>query len=205
MIVRVPIEKIRENPYQTRGQIEEPTDIMGSLQEMRAALPDTSGLIQVPVGRLVNNGQVGFVSEPDELIQAIAGDGAVVELAAGHRRYEAFCRLAAEDREYTTFPVNVTPLSDSEMATLAWEENAKRQDINPVDEALALQRALDEFNWTQEQVGARWGLSQSAVANKLRLLQLPDEIQALRAQYQASRRRRVGFRLVAGDGAQGPR
>ncbi|MFA6216015.1 MAG: ParB/RepB/Spo0J family partition protein, partial [Patescibacteria group bacterium] len=60
---------------------------------------------------------------------------------------------------------------------LALVENLQRQDLNAIEEAVAYQRLIDEFNLTQEEVAKRVGKSRSAVANTLRILTLPSEIQ----------------------------
>jgi len=102
-----------------------------------------------------------------------------VQLAAGHRRLRAFQHLhtTGSNGEYATFPVDIQILNDQAMADIAWEENARRKNLSPIEEAQALQQALDRFGWTQTELGQRWGLSQSAVANKLRLLKLPTDAQ----------------------------
>jgi hypothetical protein len=65
------------------------------------------------------------------------------------------------------------------MADIAWEENAARKDISPIEEARAIRTAEKRFGWTQTEIARRWNLSQSAVSNKRRLLQLPAAIQTM--------------------------
>jgi hypothetical protein len=81
--------------------------------------------------------------------------------------------------EYATFPVAISPLTDEQMADIAWEENAARKDISPIEEARAIRTAEKRFGWTQTEIARRWNLSQSAVSNKRRLLQLPAAIQTM--------------------------
>jgi|GEM_PF-4716188 len=183
MLTRVPLDRVQDNPYQTRIEYGDLTELADSILRHKAARPDTSGLIAVPPARVVLDSKVldprvrGGV---DALLKTVAG--AMVQIAAGHRRLRAWRQLAETDPDYRTFPVEVFQLDDRTMADLSWTENYVRQDLSPVEQARALQRAIDDFGYTQEEIGQRWGLSRSAVANKLRLLDLPDDAQrALRA------------------------
>ena len=94
------------------------------------------------------------------------------ELIAGERRLRAAQRLGLEQ-----VPVLVRDVSDGEMLELALIENIQREDLNPLEEARAYRRLIGEFNLTQEQVATRVGKDRSTVANSLRLLQLPAEVQ----------------------------
>jgi ParB family chromosome partitioning protein len=77
----------------------------------------------------------------------------------------------------------VREVTDAESLELALVENLLREDLNPMEEAEAYQRLLAEFGWTQEELAQRVGRDRSSIANCLRLLKLPDVIQAdLRAQ-----------------------
>ncbi len=199
MFVRVPLDRICDNPFQTRSDYGDVAELADSLLNMQAARPETSGLLHVPPGRIVLDGQVLDPAAYGGLLACLGDEPqAVVELAAGHRRLRAFRQLAADQQEYTTFPVAVSPLGDQAMADVAWEENAKRKDLSPIEEAEALQRAMTRFSWTQAEVGRRWGLSQSAVANKLRLLGLPHDAQAAIRAGQLSERH--GRALLAAAG-----
>ena len=76
-------------------------------------------------------------------------------------------------------PVVVRDMPDGaeqQMLELALVENLQREDLNPVDEALAYQRLVDEFGLTQDQIAAAVGKDRTSVANYLRLLQLPEEV-----------------------------
>src|SRR6185369_6073052 len=75
-------------------------------------------------------------------------------------------------------PVIVRDASDSESLELALVENLLREDLNPMEEAEAYQRLLAEFAWTQEELAQRVARDRSSIANCLRLLKLPDVIQA---------------------------
>lgn len=96
------------------------------------------------------------------------------ELVAGERRLRAVTRLG-----WSTIPAVVKPLEDQDMLVLALVENLQRDDLNPIDEALGLQRLLDEFSFTQQQVADAVGKDRSTVANLLRVLALPEGIRRM--------------------------
>ncbi|MBU1146045.1 ParB/RepB/Spo0J family partition protein [Patescibacteria group bacterium] len=104
-------------------------------------------------------------------------DGENYELIAGERRYRA-----AKFLNLKTVPAIVRTAKDQEKLELALIENIQRKNLNPIEEAKAFQRLMDEFNLTQEEVAQRIGKNRSTIANTLRLLNLPEEIlQALRS------------------------
>jgi ParB family chromosome partitioning protein len=96
------------------------------------------------------------------------------ELIAGERRLRAARRAGL-----STVPVVVRSVDDHAALEQALVENLHRQDLNPLEEAAAYQRLIQEFDYTQEQVAQRVGRSRSAVANLLRLFQLPPTVQRL--------------------------
>jgi ParB family chromosome partitioning protein len=94
------------------------------------------------------------------------------ELIAGERRHRAAQRLGLDQ-----VPVTVREADDGEALEMALIENLQREDLNPLEEARAYRRLIDEFHLIQEQVAERVGKDRSTVANTLRLQQLPDAIQ----------------------------
>ena len=95
------------------------------------------------------------------------------ELVAGERRLRA-AKLAGRD----SVPVVVRESVDErEALKLALLENVQREDLNPIDEALGYQRLLEEFGMSQQALAERLGKSRSAIANAVRLLSLPPELQ----------------------------
>ena len=94
------------------------------------------------------------------------------EIIAGERRYKA-ATLAG----LSTVPVIVTNLSDAKSAEVALVENIQRKNLSSIEEALSYKRKIDKDNLTQEQLAKLLGLSQSTVANRLRLLNLSNEVQ----------------------------
>lgn len=95
------------------------------------------------------------------------------QLIAGERRL-----LAARQAGLEKVPVIVKEASSQALLELALVENLQRQDLGPLEEASAFRRLADEFKLTQEAIAARVGRSRSGVANSLRLLTLPEEMQA---------------------------
>ncbi|MBI3782406.1 MAG: ParB/RepB/Spo0J family partition protein [Deltaproteobacteria bacterium] len=95
------------------------------------------------------------------------------ELIAGERRYRAAQRAGLSE-----VPVIVRDVGDTEALELALVENIQRENLNPLEEARAYKRLLEEFRLTQEQIASRVGKDRSTVANTMRLLQLPDAIKA---------------------------
>ncbi len=93
------------------------------------------------------------------------------ELVAGERRLRA-AKLAG----LKTIPVLIKDVSNAEMLEMAIVENIQRENLNPIEEAEAYHRLITEFGLTQEQASVRVGKSRSAVANFLRLRQLPEQI-----------------------------
>ncbi len=93
------------------------------------------------------------------------------ELIAGERRLRSARTLGLK-----TVPVIVRDANEQEKLELALIENIQRQDLNAIEEAIAYSALIDEFNLTQEEVANRVGKSRSAVANTLRLLDLPESI-----------------------------
>lgn len=96
------------------------------------------------------------------------------ELIAGERRFRAVKRLG-----WTTVPAVVRDIDDEALLTLALIENLQREDLNPMDEAQGYQRLAQEFGLSQQQIADAVGKDRSTVANLLRLLGLPDDVQHL--------------------------
>ena len=98
------------------------------------------------------------------------GDG--YELIAGERRWRAAMRAGL-----TQVPIVVRDASDHEALQLALVENLQREDLNPIEEANGYRRLLEEFHWSQEEMAEKVGKSRPAIANSMRLLSLPTEVQ----------------------------
>ena len=122
--------------------------------------------------------------ELEELAGSIRGQGVLqplivrrseegFELIAGERRLRAARRVGLAQ-----VPVVVRAVSDDQLLELSLVENIQRENLNPVEEAEAYHRLIHQLQLTQDQAAARVGKSRSAVANFLRLRQLPEEIKA---------------------------
>ncbi|WP_223595379.1 nucleoid occlusion protein [Neobacillus bataviensis] len=94
------------------------------------------------------------------------------EIIAGERRWRAMKKL-----DWTEVPAIVKNLSDTETASVALIENLQREELSPIEEAIAYGKLLELHNLTQEALAQRLGKGQSTVANKLRLLKLPQPVQ----------------------------
>lgn len=138
--------------------------------------------------------QLAQTLDEEGLLQPIVvrEDGEGYEIVAGERRYRA-----AKSLGWEKIPAIVNNLSDAQTASLALIENLQRENLNPIDEALAYQELMKINNLTQTQLAQNIGKSQSYVANKLRLLKLAPSVQQSLAQGQISARH--GRALLALD------
>ena len=138
--------------------------------------------------------QLAQTLDEEGLLQPIIvrEDGEGYEIVAGERRYRA-----AKSLGWEKIPAIVNNLSDAQTASLALIENLQRENLNPIDEALAYQELMKINNLTQTQLAQNIGKSQSYVANKLRLLKLAPSVQQSLAQGQISARH--GRALLALD------
>jgi ParB family chromosome partitioning protein len=98
-------------------------------------------------------------------------DGEQYKIVAGERRWRA-ARIAG----LNTVPVVIRELSNKEVMEIALIENIQREDLNPIEEAEAFEKLLNEFSMTQEELSNSIGRSRSAIANIIRLLGLDEEI-----------------------------
>ncbi|WP_417430879.1 ParB/RepB/Spo0J family partition protein [Kiloniella sp.] len=147
---QVPIEHIHPNAKQPRRHFEE---------EALATLADSieqSGLLQ-PI----------LVRRHPEL-------SSEYEIVAGERRWRASQRAQLHE-----IPVVIRELNDAEVLQVAIIENVQRQDLTPIEEATSYRRLMDEFGHKQDDVAKIIGKSRSHIANILRLLSLPEEVQNL--------------------------
>ena len=122
----------------------------------------------------------------EELAQSIRSQGLIepivvrpraaggYEIVAGERRWRA-----AQRAGLASVPAVVRDVDDRQAVALALIENIQREDLNPLEEAGALQRLLDEYAWKHEQLAEAVGKSRTAVSNLLRLLKLAPGVQAL--------------------------
>jgi len=93
------------------------------------------------------------------------------ELIAGERRWRAAQKAGLKE-----VPILVKDVSESEMLELSLIENIQREDLNPIEEAEAFKKLMDQFDLTQEEISKRVGKDRATIANTIRLLKLPQEI-----------------------------
>ncbi len=122
-----------------------------------------------------------LLSELTESIRAVgvvqpvlvrALDGGRYQLVAGERRW-----LASQRAGRTTVPAVVAAMNDAQAMEATIVENLQRADLNPMEQARAFERLGREFHMTQEQIAVRTGKDRASIANFLRLLRLPAELQ----------------------------
>jgi ParB family transcriptional regulator, chromosome partitioning protein len=104
------------------------------------------------------------------LVRPLPGDR--YQLIAGERRW-----LASQRAGKATIPAMVRPVSDEQAMEITIVENLQRADLNPMEQARAFDRLSHDFKMTQDQMAQRTGKNRTTIANFLRLLRLPDEIQ----------------------------
>ena len=146
-VIKLPLDKIHANKYQPRTVFDQE-----KIEELARTI-HVHGVIQpIVVRKSEVEGQY--------------------EIIAGERRFRAMKSL-----EWTEVPAIIRNLSDKETASIALIENLQREELTSIEEAHAYQNLLEIQEITQEALAQRLGKGQSTVANKLRLLKLPEEIQ----------------------------
>lgn len=146
----LPIERLRPGKYQPRTHMDQ-----ASLAELAASIRE-QGIMQPILVRVV---------EPTPGAERY-------EIVAGERRWRA-----AQLAELAEVPVLVRDIADEQALAMALIENIQRENLNPLEEALGLQRLIDEFGLTHQQAADAVGRSRPAASNLLRLLQLPVVVQ----------------------------
>lgn len=168
---------------------DEPTEQVNERAEMEDAKGNSEEVVKIPRGKIsANQFQPRTVFDEakiEELARTIHMHGVIqpivvrptgldgnYEIIAGERRFRAMSSLGWDE-----VPAIVRDLSDKETASIALIENLQREELTSIEEANAYQNLLELHGITQEALAQRLGKGQSTVANKLRLLKLPSEIQ----------------------------
>lgn len=202
MLIYVPLSHIDDNPYQRRSEYGDIEELAGRIAAARESYPETSGLMQVPRGRVT-------VVDTDTIVDAdsvkmFAGENKQwnedpktfrIQLAFGHRRLRAFRHLhksGAPGYEDGRFPIHIDPLTNKQMLDAVWAENYERKDISAVEQAELIRMKLEQLgpDATHATIGEEWGLTRPVITNRLSLLELPESVQA------ANRDGRVSERLA---------
>jgi ParB family chromosome partitioning protein len=147
--LRVPVEALWPNPNQPRRSFGQE-----ALDELAASIRE-KGIIQPLIVRQNPENPDGY------------------EIVAGERRWRA-----AQMASLHEIPVILRDYTDTEVLEVAIIENIQRADLNAIDEAAGYRQLMDRFGHTQEQLGAALGKSRSHIANLMRLLSLPEDVQA---------------------------
>lgn len=162
---------------------------LGALLSAEGAAPATEEANEFPIDLIDPSAVQPRVHFDDakleELAQSIKANGVVqpvlirhkgnrFELIAGERRWRA-----AQKAGLTKIPALLRDVSDDKILELALIENIQREDLNPIEEALAYKKLIETLGLTQETVAERVGRDRSYVTNYLRLLRLPEDIQQL--------------------------
>ncbi len=178
-LLKVPLTNIVPNPNQPRKIF---NDDDPRLAELSASIKE-HGLLQPLVVTLLRETRASdtpvakagaddwFGNGPAEAGVSASTEAPKYQIIAGERRWRA-CNLAG----LVEVPVVIKDVTPQEMLELALIENIQRQDLNPIEEALAYQSLTADYGLTQEQVARQVGKDRSTVANALRLLQLAPRI-----------------------------
>ena len=166
-------------------------------QEAPAESHATQGLAEIPISQIQPNPfqprKTFNEASIDELARSVREHGIVqplvvtragdkYKLIAGERRFRA-----AQKAGLTTVPVLIKEMmAEGDALQIALIENIQREDLNPIEEAMAYHQLHDDFQLTQEEISRRVGKERSTVANFLRLLKLPDPVKKLLASGQLS-------------------
>jgi ParB family transcriptional regulator, chromosome partitioning protein len=149
----------------------------------------TTGLQQLPIDAIVANPrQPRSVFQQDKLIELaesikvngiiqpllVRRNGDAFEIVAGERRWRA-ARMAG----LAVVPAVIQDVADDNVLTLALIENIQRDDLNAIETAVAFDRLSRELNLTHEEIGRRTGKDRTTITNFLRLLRLPEDLQAM--------------------------
>jgi ParB family chromosome partitioning protein len=152
-LANLPLDLLQRGKYQPRVDMRQE-----SLEELAASIK-AQGIIQPIVVRAVDG--------------AAPGESQRYEIIAGERRWRA-----AQIAGLATVPAVIRKVPDEAAIAMALIENIQRENLNPLEEARALERLISEFGITHQQAADAVGRSRAAVSNLLRLLELPDEITA---------------------------
>jgi ParB family chromosome partitioning protein len=145
---RLPVAFLRPNPRNPRKAFSD-----ADLDELTASVRE-KGVVQ-PI-----------------LVRPVEGAADSYEIVAGERRWRAAQKAGLHD-----VPVMVRELSDKEALELAIVENVQRQDLNALEEAIGYQQLIDGYGYSQSELADVIGKSRPHIANTLRLLKLPEEVQ----------------------------
>ena len=197
----IELNRIDDNPFQKRAVYDEIRELAQSIYDQRHTRPQTKGLQQVPVGRVVfsTSAETRILTNEEiaKYASTINDDAAfTVQLEFGHRRARAFSWIAQNwDDTYQRMPVILTHLSDDDMLNGVWTENAQRKDLAAVEEAELLAVKVEQAG-SHKAAASAWGLARATVSNKLKLLAAPDDLKQANRTGQLSERQTAALARV---------
>ncbi len=147
---RLPVASLRPNPAQPRRRFDDET-----LAELAQSIRE-KGILQ-PL-----------------IVRPLADEADIYEIVAGERRWRAAQRAGLHE-----VPVLIREFDDTEVLEIGVIENIQREGLNPIDEAAAYKALIERFGRTQDKVAEALGKSRSHIANSMRLLNLPEPVQAM--------------------------
>jgi ParB family chromosome partitioning protein len=166
LALEVDIDQLEPNRYQPRAHVD-----AARLDDLARSIR-TNGVIQPIVVRKLPP----FAGATGDTASAPLSGRERYQIIAGERRWRA-----AQLAELTRVPIVVRDVADSDrrrQLEIALIENIQREDLNPMEAASAYQKLVGEFHLTQDDIAAQVGKDRATVANYLRLLKLPEEVQA---------------------------
>ena len=187
-ILLIPLTRIEANPFQHRVEYGDIGELADRIAAAHDSFPATMGLMQVPRGRVVDaTGEpIDFqkVAPLSERNADWEGRGLSIQLMYGHRRWKAM-ELLCERGKYPwntgVMPIQITDAQSRDMLLSVWEENERRQNLTAIEQAHLMAAAKEELGKgaSQRDVAEFFGLARPTVANRMSLLDLPEEVQAL--------------------------
>ncbi len=182
-IVEKPVEKIVEVPVEVEKIVEKPVEVEKIVEvekpvEITVKLSDIIPNKEQPRREFEENALEELADSIRQfgIIQPllVQKKGKYYELIAGERRWRA-AKLAG----LKEVPVVIRDFSPQETMEISLIENIQRENLNPIEEAVAFKRLISEFNLKQEEVAERVSKSRTAITNSMRLLKLPEEVQQM--------------------------
>lgn len=185
------VESTQANPGLSPRPVSETSQSVSSVpisQANKETSPQGVMVLQVPIEKIQRNPHQPRLHfdhhEMEELIASIKEHGILQPIVVTRRPDGSYELIAGERRlrastiaGLKTVPAILREASDQQKLELAMIENIQRQDLNAIEEGKAYIRLMDQFHLTQEEIGQKMGKSRSQIANTIRLLQLPAEIQ----------------------------
>ena len=164
-------------------------DLKNTTGELKPTVVEAAtGIIRIPVGEVETNPKQPRRDFDEQALKELAASiklhdiiqpitvskiaNGKYRLISGERRYRASKMAGLKD-----IPVYIRQANDQQLLELALLENLQREDLNAIEISLSYKRMMDELNYTQEEVAERMGKERSTVANYIRLLKLPPDIQ----------------------------